>query len=188
VSRVSAKEPGSPPPVDPEASGGDWFDDYLGLAGRSLAGVDLVSFHGRSGSGKSTAIEYLLARHPDLVGDRTGARVTVFDDLIGPREIGRIVRALGRGQRVLAACHFDRRWLGMLRLRWRLLAFDLDAIPTKIERWLDARGVDYTPRAVERFCREHGANYTDAQIILERSPGASFDRALSRFLRGSRIE
>jgi len=185
VSRAQGKNP------DGRREGleaGERFDDYLGLASRSLAGVDLVSFHGRSGSGKSTAIEYLLARHPDMEGHRSGARVTVFDDLLGPREIGRIVRALGRGQRVLAACHFDRRWLGVLRLRWRVLAFDLDAMPAKIERWLDARGIDYTPRAVERFCRVYGANYADAAIILERFPGASFDRALSRFLRECRIE
>jgi len=166
------------------------FDDALGLAGRSFAGVDLVSFHGRSGSGKSTAIRYLLARHPDFQAENRAARsreVTVFDDLLTPCEIGDILRALRRGHRVLAACHFPRRWLAPLRLPWRTAAIDLDAYPEKIGRWLTARNIPHTPEAVHHFCRCYGANYTDAAIILERFPDQSFDQALSRFMRECRI-
>ena len=167
------------------------FDDALGLTGRCFAGVELVTFHGRSGSGKSTAIRHLLDEHPDFQAENRAERsdeITVFDDLLSPREIGDILRALRRGHRVLAACHFRPRWLAPLRLRWRLAPFDLDAHPEKITRWLTARGIPHTPEAVHHFCHHYGANYTDAAIILERFPDQSFDRALSRFLRQCRIE
>lgn len=167
------------------------FDDALGLSARSLTGVDLVSFHGRSGSGKSTAIRFLLERHPDLQAENRAARsveVTIFDDLLTPRQVLDILHALRQGHRVLAACHFPRRWLAPLRLRWRVVSFDLDAHPEKIARWLTARGIAHTPEAVTCFCHHFGANYTDAAIILERSPGTTFDQALSRFLRECRIE
>ena len=183
-----ADRPGEAPPGD---RFDDAFDDALGLAARSFAGVDLISFHGRSGAGKSAAIRFLLAEHPDLRQEGGAAPregVTVFDDLLGPRETLDVVRALRRGRRVLAACHFHPRWLAPLGLRWRTVAFDLDAHPEKIERWLTARGIAHTHDAVRHFCHHYGANYTDAAIILERSPGQGFDQALSRFLRNCRIE
>lgn len=178
--------------AEPEASAPDLldtdrFDDYLGLARRSFAGLHAVTFHGRSGAGKSTAVAYLLAHHPDFSGSH-GAGLTVFDDLEAAHQVSRIAAALRQGRRVLAACHFHAAWLLPLRLRWRLAAFDLDHLPAKIERWLDVRGIAHTPGAVAAFCRLFGANYTDAEIIVERAPGESFDVALRRFLRQCRLE
>lgn len=163
------------------------FDDYLGLARRSFAGCDAVSFHGRSGSGKSSAIAWLLEHHPDFRGE--GAReAAVLDDLLGPHQVPTILRRLRHGRRVLAACHFHPRWLLPLRLRWRVASFDLDRIPAKVERRLDDLGIPYTGDAVAVFCRRFGANYTDLEIVLEYARGPSFDAALDRFLRECRVE
>lgn len=164
--------------TDPEG-----FDDYLGLAVRSFAGVDAVTFHGASGSGKSTAVAF-LCRHPDFAGDD----VVVLDDLTGARDLPELIRPLRAGRRVLAACHFPPRWLLPLRARWRIASFALDALPEKIEHWLAAQDVPYSREAVAAFCRRFGANYTDAALVLEHSPGKSFDAALARFFRECRVE
>lgn len=165
----------------------DRFDDYLGLARRPLARCHAVTFHGRSGSGKSSAIAFVRERHPDFGGAR-GGEVAVFDDLGSPRSLPEIACALAAGRRVLAACHFHPCWLLPLRARWRLATFALDPLPGKLERALDERGVRYTREAVAAFCRRFGANYTDLAIVLEYAPAASFDAALARFLRECRVE
>lgn len=165
----------------------DRFDDYLGLAARPFDRVDAVTFHGRSGSGKSSAVAFVRQRHPAFRGRPDGA-LTVFDDLQSPRSVGEIANHLRRGHRVLAACHFHPRWLLPLRARWRLASFALDPLPEKLERWLRARGIPHTKDAVAAFCRRFGANYTDLAVVLEYSPGRSLDAALARFLRECRIE
>ena len=165
----------------------DRFDDYLGLARRPLGRCRGVTFHGRSGSGKSSALAFVRERNPAFAGAR-GEEVAVFDDLGSPRSLPEIARALAAGRRVLAACHFHPRWLLPLRARWRLASFALDPLPGKLERALDERGVRYTREAVAAFCRRFGANYTDLAIVLEYAPAASFDAALARFLRECRVE
>ncbi len=163
------------------------FDDYLGLAETSFVGVDAVTFHGASGSGKSSAVEFLRQRHPRFDASSSEA-VAVLDDLESLRALPQLVRRLQAGRRVLAACHFHPRWLVPLRVRWRIASFALDSLSAKIERWLTAQDVPYTPEAVDAFCRRFGANYTDAALVLEYSPGESFDAALARFLRECRVE
>lgn len=167
------------------------FDDYLGLAERPLGRFDAVTFHGRSGSGKSSAVAFVRARHPELgPGRRPGSdsTVAVFDDLVRVRSVVDVARALASGRRVLAACHFHPRWLLPLKARWRIASFDLDPLPAKVERWLTGRGIEHTPGAVAAFCRRFGANYTDLALVLEYAPGRSFDAALARFLRECRVE
>jgi hypothetical protein len=165
----------------------DAFDDYLGLAERPLGRFHAVTFHGRSGAGKSSALAFVRERHPQL-GVGRGETDAVFDDLVSARSVPAIARTLASGRRVLAACHFHPRWLLPLRARWRIASFALDPLPVKVERWLAARGIDHSPEAVAAFCRRFGANYTDLGLVLEYAPDASFDRALTRFLRECRVE
>lgn len=163
------------------------FDDHLDLAGKSFDRVDAVTFHGASGSGKSSAVAFLRQRHPSF-RDLPREAVAVLDDLRSPRALPELVRHLWAGRRVLGACHFHPRWLLPFRMRWRIVSFALDPLSIKIERWLAAQNVSYTPEAVDAFCRRFGANYTDAALVLEHAPGESFDVALARFLRECRVE
>lgn len=164
------------------------FDDYLGLADRSFDGVDAVTFHGASGSGKSSAVEFLRQEHPSFDTSSSAETVEVLDDLVSVRALPELVRRLRTDRPVLAACHFHPRWLLPLRMRWRIVSFDLDPLPIKIERWLAAQEIPYTQEAVSAFCRRFGANYTDAELVLEHSPDEAFDAALACFLRECRVE
>ena len=160
------------------------FHDYLGLARRGFRGIRLVLLHGESGSGKSTALQWLLRNHPEFV-DR-GWRVV--DEVRVPADMARVWRALRAGERVLVATHVRPRWYAPLRFYGRQAWFDLDAHPAKITHWLAQRGVRASAVAVAEFCRRYGPNYVDARLVLEHTGGMDFDLALARFRRDCRLQ
>ncbi|MBC8326400.1 MAG: hypothetical protein H8E27_12325 [Verrucomicrobia subdivision 3 bacterium] len=179
------------------------FDDYLNLRDADLEGVRLVVFNGVSGSGKSTAIGWLLAHHPAYAGRPVthvaGRRgqwtlpaqhngLVVVDDIVHARELPRLAQLLARGNTVLAAAHPHRAWFQPLRLRWRLRLFRTDTSREKLMRHLDARAIPYTREAIDSFCDEYAASYFDMNLILGRYPDRSFDQALARFRRHCRMQ
>lgn len=178
------------------------FDDFCGLARADFRGVRLVEFCGVSGSGKSTAIEFLCREHRDFrerqpivvapasapVGDAPSGALVVVEEVRRPWDLRFVARLLRRGATVLTASHLRPAWSAPLGLRWRRRAYTLDRDWRKITRFLAAECIEHTPQAVRRYCRRYGANYIDAALILERRPGASFDDALAHFERYCRLE
>ncbi len=161
------------------------FDDALNLAERDFSTTRVVVFCGESGSGKSSAIRFVMHRHPHFQGD---ADVRVIEELRSWFDLGALLSALWRGQRVLVASHLPiwlHRCLGALA-RTQVIA--LDHHPEKISRWLSTHNVVHSDAAVAAFYRRFGANYTDALLILRHSEAVSFDQALWRFFRHCRIE
>jgi GTPase SAR1 family protein len=157
------------------------FDDFLGLAGRDLSRFRVVVFHGRSGSGKSTAIRYLLENR--FREERTGVidEITTFRDLVRRRS-----ELNGEGP-ILVATHVDPRWFRLF-VRGPMAVFRTDRDGSKIGRYLARLGIEASPASVELYVRTFGATYTDVDLILERCPSPSFDRALGTFLKFHRIE
>jgi energy-coupling factor transporter ATP-binding protein EcfA2 len=177
------------------------FDDYLGLDRIDLAPFRLLVFTGRSGSGKSTAIEHLLSSHPSFHGrecavlrrprfERTGwlPGVVAVDDLVELRELRVVADLLRSGRTILVASHLDPAWFRVLALFVPAKFFRTDADPAKIGRYFARRGVAASEQATLAYVRRFGATYTDADIILERYPGRSFDEALDRFERYCAVE
>lgn len=177
------------------------FDDYLGLERIDLARFRLLVFTGRSGSGKSTAIEHLLKSHhcfrgresavlrrPSFAGPSGLPGVVAVDDLVEPRELGVVVDLLRSGRTILVASHLDAAWYRVLSLFVPTIFFRTDADEAKIGRYLERRGVAASGDATRAYVRRFGATYTDADIILERYPGRSFDDALDRFERYCGVE
>ena len=154
------------------------YDDFLGLLGRDFSRHRLVLFCGASGSGKSTAIRFLLERHPDF----NGTDVMVMDEV----HAGNLHRLAANvmGRRVLAASHFPLAWISALP---GITVFRTDRDRGKIARYLRALGVSASSEAVEAYVRRFGATYTDVDIILERYPAPRFDIALARFQRFCRL-
>ncbi len=176
------------------------FDDYLSLGTQSFSRDRLVVFTGRSGSGKSTAIRFLLEEHRDfrerprviLEGppfahlDRA-ADVAVLDDLTSAADLLAVGRLLRRSRTLLVASHLNPAWFAPLRAAMRCSLFRTDDDARKLERYLESRGVSCSRDALRRYEAEFGATYTDLDIILERCPAASLDASLSRFLKFNRI-
>ena len=177
----------------------DHFDDHLALGEISFGKARAIVFHGASGSGKSTCINHLLRRHPDLAGRpvsrisggpidwRTVAppehRIVVIDELLELKDLMAALRLLAAGHIVIAASHLPSWLTSCIGLFWRLHQFATDRAPQKIERHLARRGVSYTPQTVAAYCDRFGATYTDAEIILEHTGGEDFDIAYRQFMR-----
>ncbi|HSN68051.1 MAG TPA: hypothetical protein VLV48_02335, partial [Thermoanaerobaculia bacterium] len=90
------------------------FDDFLALRTRDFSRVRLAVFAGRSGSGKSTAIRFLLEEHPDFRArgvvalDRASLRdfrgradVVVVDDLVAWSDLPPLAALVRRSRTVL---------------------------------------------------------------------------------------
>jgi len=161
------------------------FDDAMGLLSRDLRQRRLVVFCGASGSGKSSAIEFLLEQHPHCAA---AGQWCVIEELRHYRDLRSVWRALRHGQRLLIASHLPHRLHRCLALLVSTELIELDWQPHKIVRWLQARGIHHSSAAVNRFCQIFGANYHDAQLILNHYPAANFDQALGQFLRYGRLQ
>lgn len=179
------------------------FDDYLNLKNAQLHSCQLIVFTGVSGSGKSSAIQWLLENHPDF--ENTSAThvsgggedwpvpemrngLVVVDDIISKKELFKVRQLLLRGNRVLLAAHVHPVWFAILRGFWATKVFRVDQNREKLARYLQARKVEFTQTALNSFCNEYGASYLDLAHILERYPGSSFDRALRLFRKYCRME
>jgi energy-coupling factor transporter ATP-binding protein EcfA2 len=154
------------------------FDDFLALAGRDFSSHDLVIFHGRSGSGKSTAIEFLRRNNPHVSYE-------VVDEITTFRDLGKLLRA--RRGPVLVATHVHPLWLRILKPFARAVIFRTDRDSAKLLRYFDARSISASSTAIALYVREFGATYTDAEVILERYPSASFDASYARFRKFCRL-
>lgn len=154
------------------------FDDALDLAQHDFGRYRLIVFCGESGSGKSSAIRFLLAQHPDFA-DHPGVRV--IEELRHWRDLAVLAQAMRSGHRLLVASHLPTWFHRAMGWLWRSAVFALDAHPIKIRRWMRTRDIICSDAAVDAFCRQFGANYTDAALIVRHFPGRSFDLALRLF-------
>jgi len=185
------------------ANPGISFDDYHRLADLDLQSVRLVICQGMSGSGKTTAIEYLCQEHPhlcdrcprvfQLVGPRCllpplQNELVILDDVRFLRQLLPLRRLLRAGNTVLVASHLSAACFLPLRLFWPSRVFVMDRDVGKIERYLMRQRVAFSPRSVRKYCQLFGANYLDVDVILERRPGTSFDEALNHFLKFCQLD
>ena len=154
------------------------FDDFLALGDRDFSSQDLVIFHGRSGSGKSTAIEFLQRTNPHV-------RYQVVDEITTFRDLRKILRI--RGGPALIATHVHPVWLRLFKPFARTVTFRTDRDSGKLHRYFNERRVKASAEAVALYIREFGATYTDAELILERYPSASFDTSYARFRKFCRL-
>ena len=161
------------------------FDDALGLMARDFRGVRAIFLCGESGSGKSSAIRFLIHQHPHISADPS---IRVIEELRRWRDLYAVHQSLRAGRRLLVASHLPPRLHRLLGAFTRNVVIDLDRHPAKISRWLAARGIAHSEAAVSSFCDQFGANYSDADLILRHSNASSFDQALRRFLRDCRLQ
>lgn len=172
------------------------FDDFLGLDARDLSRCRRMLFHGLSGSGKTTAIEHLLATQfrdrevhrvagppysaaPAAV--QPGAVVAV-DEIESLRDLRHLLPLVRLDATLMIATHVAPALFPVVGI-FPDAVFRTDGDREKLGRHLARRNVAASPAAIREYCRRFGATYTDADLILERYPERSFDAALARFLK-----
>jgi len=179
------------------------LSDHLGLLDRSFESMRMIVFTGMSGSGKSTCIDLLLARHPEFAGQEftkigpapinlpevdPSTKLVAVDELQTFGELRHIAKLLRGGHTLIVASHLHPAWVSVFNMKWPAHHFYTDRSTEKLQHFLEERGVRFTPERVREFGEVHGANYTDLEIILEHTGGEDFDLAFERFRRSARIE
>ena len=183
--------------TDPSAPP-DRFDDFLQLSNSSFEDARLLLFYGCSGSGKSSTLDFLARQHADFrdrpqchlrwesFPDRVPevhSHVVFLDEIRRRRELRLVRRLLRNCNTVVAATHVAPVWFWPLRRFGKLVAYRTDRDATKIARYLQRLGVDYSDAVVRNYCRRYGATFTDVDCILEAWPSCSFDRSFYHFHR-----
>jgi len=188
------------------------YDDFLALLHQDLSDVRLIAFCGKSGSGKSTAIQFLFENHPDFAGihpfiiqsHRTGWRCrsrmllagtffvreslardcwVVVDEIVSLADVLGVAGLLMRGKRVVMASHVPPTCLQPLCILGKYKMFRTDHGAAKLARYLKKQRVVFSQGVLDRFVKKYGATYTDLDIILERTREPNFDQAFARFER-----
>ena len=156
------------------------FDDFLGLRSADLSRNRLILFYGRSGSGKSTAIRFLVDRN-------SPGSFVVIDEVLRLRDLLQVVPILRRARKALVATHVHPIVFRILFPMTRIKAYQTDRDRAKTARYLNERGISASAEAIEAYVRRYGSTYTDADLILERFPSRNFDQAFCRFEKFCRI-
>jgi energy-coupling factor transporter ATP-binding protein EcfA2 len=172
--------------------------DFLHLRHQSFSKHCLLVFTGASGSGKSTALRFLEETHPEFQNQQLSwilgspiswetaeidATTVFIDELHNLKDAARTYWLVATGKRVVVASHLPGWVFWPLRVLGRVAIFKTDTQTEKLDHYLRHRQIEFSPEALRAFASKYRATYTDLEIILERSPGQSFDQALKSFER-----
>ena len=170
------------------------FDDFLSLSKQSFNNTRLLIFHGISGSGKSSNLNYLAHHHPSFQNQRVkwiwthhkrfkvqaiqDYELVVVDEIVSPFQLPAISKLITQNKKIAIASHLNPAWFKVLFPFTPTLSFRTDASGQKIRRYLDKRDISYSDESILSFCKIYGSNYVDLQCTLENHPGKTFDDAL----------
>ena len=170
------------------------FDDFLSLSKQNFNNARLLIFHGISGSGKSSNLNYLAHHHPSFQNQSVkwiwthhkrfkvqaihGYNLVVVDEIVSPFQLPAIFKLLTQNKKIAVSSHLNPSWFRILCPFTPTLSFRTDASAEKIRRYLSKKDISFSSESILSFCKSYGSNYVDLQCILENHPGKSFDDAL----------
>ena len=170
------------------------FDDFLNLSKQNFNNARLLIFHGISGSGKSSNLNYLAHHHPSFQNQRVkwiwthhkrfktraiqDYDLVVVDEIVSPIQLPAISNLINQNKKIAVASHLNPAWFKAFFPFTPTLSFRTDTSAQKIHRYLDKRDISYSAESILSFCKTYGSNYVDLQCILENYPGKCFDDAL----------
>lgn len=170
------------------------FDDFLSLKKQNFNNSRLLIFHGISGSGKSSNLNYIAHHHPSFQNQSVkwiwthhkrfkvqaihSYNLVVVDEIISPFQLPAIFKLLNQNKNIAVASHLNPAWFKILFPFTPTLSFRTDASAEKIRKYLNKKDISFSSESILSFCKSYGSNYVDLQCILENHPGKSFDDAL----------
>lgn len=176
--------------------------DFLQLNNHSFDDCSLILLVGASGSGKSTSMEILKEHrslatvpHVEIIGSpinwknsNLGAKLIYLDEITNLLDVIHVYRLILSGKRLVVASHISAWCFVPLRIVCNSAVFRTDSDERKLTKYLDAKAISYTRASLVAFKKRYCATYTDLDIILERYPGRSFDKAFSLFEKFNHLE
>ena len=169
------------------------FDDFLALSEFDFSKTKLIVFSGKSGSGKSTCIKFLLDNHfknasktiinsPPFAEPVKIAEVVVLDEALGLKEYFFCLRQLHLGKTVVVASHLPSFFFSSLAFFFTTRLFNCDCESQKLARYLAKRDYSFSEGKLHDFQKKYKATFTDLEIILETSKGTkNFDMLFDQF-------
>jgi len=157
----------------------------------------LVVFTGISGSGKSSAIQYLVSRFPEITkqgvesiaGERLkwkssySARWLLVDEVVSLRDAWIIKQLVERGHRVIAASHLSVPVFKTICLSIDGLYFRTDDASDKLARYISNQGVEYDESSMKQFIDQFGQSYTTLDVVLGYCQSKTLAGAMEYFSR-----
>jgi len=171
------------------------FDDYLGLAGESLEGYQLVVFTGISGSGKTTYMQWLRQSYSDSSGqlsqwlniEQQGwqaeyhARYLFIDELCRFTDLYHLNRLLRNGYRLVVASHLPPAVVKAVTIGIKAIYFRTDTQAEKLTGFLHQSGIGFTESSLQQYRARYGLSYSPAQIMLEYTNASDLGHAMELF-------
>jgi hypothetical protein len=184
------------------------FIDTLDFNRHDFGQYQLTLLTGESGSGKSTAIEYLINSNRDKqvfryldvavleCRDSIGQYypvaeqnlVLVVDEVWSLAHIKQLRDWVKAGYRFVVASHAHAFLSRALLITTRSKLFNLDACQHKLPCYLSAKGIGFTSQSLKQYRQLYGNVFTELQIILEHYPDSHFDEAFNRFHKFNQID
>ena len=178
--------------------------DFLGLQDKCFRESRLLLLTGVSGSGKSTALKYLIEQHPSFldqtVGQITGspldwrmlsdveaAPVIAVDEIRGFVDALKIYYLVCRKKKVIVASHCPAWWFFPLKIMVKANFYRTDSSIEKLSKYLEQLSIKHSTSTLKQFTKIFGASYTDLDIILELHPSNSFDTSFAQYSKLSSI-
>ncbi|MBP9779403.1 hypothetical protein KBD33_02130 [Candidatus Gracilibacteria bacterium] len=174
------------------------FDDALNLSGRDLSGYKFIVFAGKSGSGKSSYISWLLSTHNEYMNQNhhtlmphlvpfekrqlpKDISILCIDELLHIRHFFEILPTLWNYKKYLIASHLPHSIISLLHVFGRTLIIQVDTNEKKISRYLAGLGYTASESVIHDYTLKYRATYTDLHIILETSTEKNFDILYKQF-------
>lgn len=169
------------------------FDDFLGLGRERFEKTDLLIFHGVSGSGKSSNLNFLAYHHPFFrdesvhwiwtkhkrieVQSVQSFKLVVVDEIVSPIQLPSVYKLLNNNQTIAIASHISPIWFRLFFSHKRTISYQTDTSIRKLSNYLTLRGVSHSQSVLHQFAKQYGSNYVDLQCILEAYSCENFDDA-----------
>jgi hypothetical protein len=171
------------------------FDDFLLLENRKLDAFSVIVFSGISGSGKTTALNWLSMNHPDFDSQEAtwirgtpilwrkhyDSRCLFVDELTRIRDMFHVRRLAKSGHRIVAASHLPEWFMRGLLWDKGYISFRTDRDLDKIRRYLEIRGVSYDDSTLEKYSQKYGMSYSDLEIVLSHTGANNLGMAMKLF-------
>lgn len=156
------------------------FIDFLGLKDRKFLKNNLVVFYGKSGSWKSTYLEYFLRKkeyknnsvflfHKEkkIIFEKYKEKNIFIDEIVSIYWMYVVLRYLLDWKKLFIATHIHSFFYKLIfNLFYKWSYFFTDKNNKKIEKILEDKGYTFTQDSIDDFIKKYSWNFSDLEIIL----------------------